>query len=191
MPAPGRGRPHRRHAIALLALGPLLAGCEALERMDYLDRIFEPERFARPVPAAQPQPEPLPPAASEPSTETVVAMEPLPDPAPLPARQRAAPPPAAPEPAALTEVEGESRLRSTVRRNPWLTRFWSELTAAQQLRVERQLRRAENPPAAEPAGAWDSMGLADRARLVFGDRPGPEAPDPSERREGSNWASRP
>lgn len=187
---PPAGRRGRRF-LAPLLLGALCGGCAAMERMDYLDRIFEPERFARPVPAAQPAPGGALP--SEPDAETVVAMEPLPDPVPLPASQRTAPSPPAREAVPATLPAGPddaTRLRATLRRNPWLTRFWSELTAAQQGRVEQRLRRGETP-AAEAAGAWDSMGLADRARLVFGDRPDPGGPGPGAPRGGANWASRP
>jgi hypothetical protein len=61
-----------------------------------------------------------------------------------------------------------------VRQHPWLTRFWSELRLTEQARIARQLPAAEDLP-----GTWDSMGLADRARLV--------APSADERR----WAGGP
>ncbi|MDO9708144.1 hypothetical protein [Paracraurococcus lichenis] len=170
----------------------LLPGCEALYQPTPFDRLFDPARYAAPAPAPAP-PAPPEPAAAPP--ETVVAMAPIPDPPEAtPAAARAA----GPEPAAAPAESEETRLRHALRRNPWLTRFWSELTAAQQVRVERGLRRAGTPPAEPvgtppegPAGAWDSMGLADRARLVLGPAGAPEAPGPAERREGSSWASRP
>ena len=136
----------------------------------------------------------------------VVAMEPRPNPPPSSAAadgnaQPTSRPRAAeqrPEtlagagsaaPQATTDPEARTRL--LVRQNPWLTRFWMELTPAQQSRVERQLRRGDVVLAvesAEPAVAWDSMGLADRAALIFGRGQPPERPAPPERRDGSTWA---
>ena len=121
-----------------------------------LDRLFDPERFgAKPAPAraAPPVPRAAPAPAPDPAP-TVVAMEPLPDPAPVAATHR--PPPAPPTPA-----DPDAALRQTVRQHPWLTRFWSELRPTGQARVARQL-----PAAGDLPGTWDSMGLADRARLV-------------------------
>jgi hypothetical protein len=89
-------------------------------------------------------------------------MEPLPDPEPVPASHRPVAPPEDPE----------ARLRQTIRQHPWVTRFWSELTVTEQARIARQLPEDDDPP-----GRWDSMGLADRARLV--------GTTPDERR----WAS--
>ncbi|MBD0273914.1 MAG: hypothetical protein ICV73_18550 [Acetobacteraceae bacterium] len=139
-------------------------------------------------------------------TGPVVAMEPRPNPPPSgsataadanaqPNRLRAAEP--RPETlagagsAAPQATDPEARTRLLVRQNPWLTRFWMELTPAQQTRVERQLRRGEVVLAvesSEPAVAWDSMGLADRAALIFGRGQPPERPVPQERRDGSIWA---
>lgn len=223
-PAPSRtnGKPARRRgALAPLLLALALPGCETLDRMDYLDRFFEPQ--ARQYAAAEPRPgsasaptadwtpqpgpdpaaEPLPPYATVADQGVqppgpVVAMEPRPNPPTAadagvpPNRTRAAEP--RPETfagagsAAPQATDPEARTRLLVRQNPWLTRFWMELTPAQQARVERQLRRGDVALAvenSEPAAAWDSMGLADRAALVFGrgDRPAPP-----ERRDGSIWA---
>jgi hypothetical protein len=155
------GRPY----LALLCLLPL-AGCAAMNQVTPLDRLFEPERFAaKPAPAqaSPPAPAPAPAPAPEPA---VVAMEPRPDPAPVPASHR--PPPA------VAPADPDAALRQTVRQHPWLTRFWSELRLTEQARIARQLPAAEDLP-----GTWDSMGLADRARLV--------APSADERR----WASGP
>jgi hypothetical protein len=155
------GRPY----LALLCLLPL-AGCAAMNQVTPLDRLFEPERFAaKPAPAqaSPPAPAPAPAPAPEPA---VVAMEPRPDPAPVPASHR--PPPA------VAPADPDAALRQTVRQHPWLTRFWSELRVTEQARIARQLPAAEDLP-----GTWDSMGLADRARLV--------APSADERR----WASGP
>ena len=153
--------PTRRPSLALLCLLPL-AGCAAMNQVTALDRFFEPERFgAKPAPVQAP---PRPQAAAP----AVAAMEPLPDPVPVPVSQRLPPPvPVAP-------ADPEAGLRQTVRQHPWLTRFWSELRLTEQARIARQLPAAEDLP-----GTWDSMGLADRARLV--------APPTDERR----WAGGP
>lgn len=150
-----------RRSAALLCLLLPLAGCEAMNRVTVLDRIFEPQRFGQTAPpprrAATPAPRPpavVPPPVAAPPAEppTVMVMEPRPDPAP-PTGQRPVAPPEDPE----------ARLRQTVRQHPWLTRFWSELTVAEQARIARQLPAGDDPP-----GRWDSMGLADRARLAGG-----------------------
>jgi hypothetical protein len=146
----------RRPIIAALML-LALAGCgavrevdSALRRVDVLDRVFDPGRYRvpPPPPAAPPEPEvqvkapepdPVPVAVAEPAPVAEAPRPPLADPAPEPL-----PPP-------VTTAE-------MLRRNPWMTRFWSELTANQQSRVSRRL------PTNAPA-RWDSMGLPDRARL--------------------------
>jgi hypothetical protein len=160
--------PTGRRIAALLCLLLPLAGCEAMNQVTVLDRIFEPERFG-PKPAPPPQAAPAPKPAPAPA---VVAMEPLPDPEPVPASPLAASPVAANHRPVAPPEDPEARLRQTVRQHPWLTRFWSELTITEQARIARQL-----PPDDDPPGTWDSMGLADRARLV--------GPPPDERR----WAS--
>ena len=161
------GRPF----LALLFLLSL-AGCQAMNQVTALDRLFEPERFgAKPAPARSERPAPrsapVPAPAPDPAP-TVVAMEPRPDPAPVPVAQRSAPPPP------VAPADPDAALRQTVRQHPWLARFWSELRPTEQARIARQLPAAEDLP-----GRWDSMGLADRARLV--------APSTEERR----WASGP
>lgn len=218
------GRPDRwGRAFAPLLIVLAVSGCEALERMDYLDRFFEPGLRPGPVYAAEPQLNPPaapamesgsqwgslsgPVVAMEPRPDpadwgsqppgSVVAMEPRPDPPAAPAgnrnlqagRVRAAEPQADAVPA--LEADPEARTRSLVRQNQWLTRFWMELTPAQQARVARQLRSGDVVLAAGsavPAAAWDSMGLADRAKLIFGNGRPLERPAPSERRESSTWA---
>jgi hypothetical protein len=56
-----------------------------------------------------------------------------------------------------------------LRQNPWLGRFWEEMTPAQQRRVAARLRRSpRRATAAEAPQIWDVMGLADREALVFG-----------------------
>lgn len=156
------GRP-----VLLCLLLPLV-GCAAMNQVTVLDRIFEPERFgakSEPVQAAPPEPAPVP--VPEPA---VVAMEPRPDPAtgPAPVAASHRPPP----PVGLADPD--AALRQTVRQHPWVTRFWSELRLTEQARIARHLPTAEDLP-----GTWDSMGLADRARLV--------APPTDQRR----WASGP
>lgn len=152
------------------------------------------------VVAMEPRPDPVDSPATDGNQRPsgpVVAMEPLPNPPSVSAgertvqagRVRAADP--RPDAVPAPEADPEARTRLLVRQNQWLTRFWMELTPAQQTRVERQLRSgdvvlaAEN---AEPAAAWDSMGLADRAKLVFGSGQPLERPAPPERRDGSTWA---
>jgi hypothetical protein len=214
----------RRRALAPVLLALALPGCEAMERMDYLDRFFEPTLAYRPVVAMDPAPAPLtdrhfqdsvvameprpnPPTARstadwDPPPGPVVAMEPRPNPPVTqaavaadgnaqPNRARAAEPPRQEAAAAPQAADPEARTRLLVRQNPWLTQFWMELTPAQQARVERQLQRGGMVLAAEraePAVAWDSMGLADRARLIFGGGQPLERPAPPERRDGSTWA---
>ncbi len=131
----------QRWPLVILALLP---ACEAaqgidarLRRIDLLDRVFEPARF-RPVPAPEPVPEP-------------VAI-PAPDPAPWF-------PEVEPEP--VRAADPALRTQALLRQQPWVTRFWSELTTAQQARVGRRLP-------GDSAARWDGMGLADRVALLFG-----------------------
>jgi hypothetical protein len=147
-----------RMPLTALAALLLLAGCqtvrevdEAMRRVDVLDRVFEPQRFRRPPPPPapavlekDPAPEPVVEAVAEPVAAPLAEpLPPLPEPEPEPVR--AAPP-------STAEV---------LRRNPWMTRFWSELTPAQQARVGRRLP-------GDSAARWDGMGLPDRARLLGG-----------------------
>lgn len=153
-----------------------------------------------PVVAMEPRPDPPYPLAADRGFQpgSVVAMEPRPNPPPQSASvegnaqaNRVRAPEPRPELPAASPADPESRTRLLVRQNPWLTQFWMELTPAQQSRVERQLRRGDVVLAAEkaePAAAWDSMGLADRAKLVFGNGQPLERPAPLERRDGSTWA---
>jgi hypothetical protein len=148
-----------------------------MTRMNYLDRFFDPERFAKPVEAAPAQAEQAPPAmaAAESLPPTVEAMEPRPNPPVAPPAERLPQPaPLAAATPAAEPADAELSLRYAVRQHRWLTRFWTELTPAQQRRVERQFRRGDGlPPGepADPAGRWDSMGLADRVALVLGGAP--------------------
>ncbi|GAA0603695.1 hypothetical protein GCM10009416_46630 [Craurococcus roseus] len=142
----------------------------------------------QPGPVVAMEPRPNPPSSSAAAAADVSAQPNRPRAAePRPETFAGAGSSAAPQ--ATTDPEARTRL--LVRQNPWLTRFWMELTPAQQSRVERQLRRGDVVLAvegAEPAVAWDSMGLADRAALIFGRGQPPERPAPPERRDGSTWA---
>ena len=111
-----------------------------------------PPRLAAPLPP----PEPIPVAAPVIEPGVLPPGWYVPDPPAAP-EEPVAPPPA-PDP--------EARLASLLRQNPWLVRFWSELTPAEQSRVTRALSRGGQ---AGPApAAWDPMGLRDRVELMFG-----------------------
>jgi hypothetical protein len=99
-------------------------------------------------------------ALHDPRPGPIRAMEPRPNP-PIGAEAR----PAGPESASVQE---------RVRRNPWLARFWEELSPAQRRRVAAGMRRATSGQE-EPAARWDVMGLEERAALVFGGGPRPVA----------------
>lgn len=144
-------RSTRLPSLALLCLFLPLAGCEAMNQVTVLDRLFEPERYGRkpaPVQASRPAPSRRPAPAP-----AVVAMQPRPDPVAVPVTHQPSSP--------VKSADPEAGLRQTVRQHPWLTRFWSELRVTEQARIARNLPAAEDLP-----GTWDSMGLADRARLV-------------------------
>jgi hypothetical protein len=193
----------RGRVLGLLLLAPAVSGCEAMDRMDYFDRFFEPASRPGPVLAMDPVANPGDYAPSSPDAgpqpRFVRAMEPIANPgdyapsaerAPQTASVRATEP--RPSPAAPAEADPESRTRLLVRQNPWVTRFWMELTPTQQARVERQLYGRSNLRLAagqtDSAAAWDLMGLADRVALVFGGAPPVERPAPAERRGGSTLA---
>lgn len=171
-------RPWPRLGAALL-LGAAIGACTQLDQatrhVDALDRVFEPERFRPPVAG--------PPKA--PSAEAATGAEPAPMPAegmadvpPLTARPEPGTglppgwyvpdPPTAPEtPAAPpASLDPAARIAVLLRQNPWIVRFWSELTPAEQGRVTRALSRRGAPGLAPVA--WDPMGLADRVELLFG-----------------------
>lgn len=152
--------------------------------------------------AMEPALDPSPGSRAGRSTDAddIVAMEPIPNPPAAPSRERSATQfaarvaePTAGAAAPSPEVDAESRTRSLVRQNGWLTRFWMELTPAQQGRVARRLNRGDAQPGTgargEAEAAWDRMGLADRAALVFGGgQPGqPPAPaEPGDNPPGDN-----
>jgi hypothetical protein len=180
--------PATRRGGAALRLIPLLlalAGCEAMREMDYLDRVFEPERFQTaqrlppPVPVA-PSPSPAPPVAMplpdapiEPTRPTGALADPLAAPAPDPLASPLSAPSIEAEPDTIRTVEAPpQRARQATRQQPWMTRFWAQLTPSQRARVETRLRRQNGTPPAEAPVVWDSMGLADRVRLAADDAPG-------------------
>lgn len=167
-----------------------------MERMDYLDRFFEPKVQTASVAAAEPQWNAAAPWGAESVAQPapVVAMEPIPNPAPSSATDptphrasaRAAEPRPNPSASSPPQTDMASRARTLVRQNRWLTQFWMELTPEQQTRVQRQLRRGNVQLAAEraePAAIWDPMGLTDRVNLIFGGAPPGERPAPPERRD--------
>ena len=155
----------RKSALLLVALLVPVACTpavdERLRRIDLLDRVFEPERFRTPPPGppavATAVPGPVTPLDPMPATDPLAV--PMPDPA---ARSWFDAPAA--EPMVAPPTDPALRRRALLRQQPWLSRFWSALTPAQQQRVQRRM-----PGEAEPAAAWDSMGLTDRVTLVFGE----------------------
>jgi hypothetical protein len=164
-----------------MVLALALAGCavdSAMRRADALDRVFEPERFAAPsaeAPVGGPPNAPIPVAAVSgfASLESDVAASP--QPGVLPPGWYVPDPPAGPEefatspdPAPLSPAPPSPAQRTAglLRQNPWVARFWSELTQAEQIRVTRALAR--RGAAATAPAAWDPMGLQDRVDLLFG-----------------------
>lgn len=137
----------QRWPLVILALLPAYEAAQGIDarlrQIDLLDRVFEPERF-RPVPAPAPVPEPVP--APEP-----IAIQ-APDPAPWYPE---------PDPEPVRAADPALRTQALLRQQPWVTRFWSELTTAQQARVGRRLP-------GDSAARWDGMGLAERVALLFG-----------------------
>lgn len=66
-----------------------------------------------------------------------------------------------------------------MRREPWLTRFWEELTPAQRRRIQSRIRRQQPPPAQsteEAARHWDGLGLPERTELLYGRPSGSDSP---------------
>lgn len=164
-----RFRHPARHLARLLALVGLvgLGACgqaarvdDALRRIDVLDRVFEPDRFRqRPAEVARLQPIPQPPPEAPPLPKepepTIAVIEPVPEPVVERVPE--------PQPGPPTEAAPPQRMPTAdvLRREPWLTRFWSELTPNQQSRVTRRLPQ-------RTAERWDGLGLPERARLFGG-----------------------
>jgi hypothetical protein len=188
-------------APALLAL-LMVSGCETLERMDYLDRFFEPTAYARSIDASERRPIPPPNSAPEgdPRLEVIPSAAPLRDPAqqiesdPTPQhglvrtlkRQANQPP--------LSGEDWDAWTRRIVRENRWLTQFWADLTPTQQLRIERRMQHGTARLAGEhtePEAIWDTMGLADRAKVAFADDSPSDRPEPVETSEPSVLVDRP
>jgi hypothetical protein len=186
-------------APALLAL-LMVSGCEALERMDYLDRFFEPTAYARPIDVSERRSIPLPNLEGDPRSEVLPSAASLHDPAqqiesdptpqhgPVRTLKRQANQPS------LSGEDRDAWTRRIVRENRWLTQFWAELTPAQQLRIERRMQRGTARLAGEhtePEAIWDTMGLADRARVAFGDDSPSDHPEPIKTSEPSVLVDRP
>jgi hypothetical protein len=100
-------------------------------------------------------------ACADPRPGPIRAMEPRPNPPPAQPTQTAA------------AVEPTAAVSTRLRRDPWLARFWEELTPAQQRRVAAamQRRRGAGGQAADPGGSWDVLGLEERVALVSGRAP--------------------
>jgi hypothetical protein len=148
-----------RRALSGIVLALVLGGCAvdaAMRRADTLDRVFEPERFRAPAPAGGPPKDPIPVVAPLPAPGVLPPGWYVPDPPTAPEAPEPPPPP----------VDPAARLAGLLRQNPWLARFWSELTPAEQTRVTRALAR-RGAPGVAPA-AWDPMGLQERVELLFG-----------------------
>ncbi|MFM2148567.1 MAG: hypothetical protein RLZZ187_873 [Pseudomonadota bacterium] len=164
---------------AAFLLGAALGACAAQDQAqrpaDASPRIAQRDR-ARP-PAARPltvpraearvaaDPAPTPPDAAPEEPPLLARPEPGTG---LPPGWYVPEPPDAPEAAAELPValDPVARIAGLLRQNPWLTRFWSELTPGEQSRVTRALARRGAPGPAP--NTWDPMGLADRVELLFG-----------------------
>jgi hypothetical protein len=171
-------RPWLRLGAAFL-LGAALSACTAQDQAqrpaDASVRTAQRDR-ARP-PAARPltvpraeatvaaDPAPMPPDAAPEEPPLLARPEPGTG---LPPGWYVPEPPDAPEAAAELPVvlDPVTRMAVLLRQNPWLTRFWSELTPVEQSRVTRALARRGAPGPAP--NSWDPMGLADRVELLFG-----------------------
>lgn len=194
-------QPHNWRRVPALLVFLAVSGCEALNRMDYLDQFFDasgylerhggpaqsPNRLAQTAVPVDPDWEPAP----APATSQRPAPSITPDTAPqrTPARTSEPPPSTAPP-----VPDGTVWVRNTVRRNQWLVRDWAQLNSAQQIRVERRLRSDSIRLVTEykeSAAIWDIMGLAERATLAFGDAHSYAGPAPAETRDASLSVNRP
>ncbi len=175
----------------------MLGGCETMRQMDYLDRYLEPQAardrragtlagappppLPPPVPSTrggQPAqaPTPAPPAEVLPTEPTGALADAAPPPAAVweeppaaPAASPGAPPGASP--GAPPVADTARATRSGPRQQPWMTRFWAQLTPAQRARVETRLRRRDGTSATQAPVVWDQMGLADRVSLAADEAP--------------------
>jgi hypothetical protein len=75
-------------------------------------------------------------------------------------------------PAPRRRPAAATSLPERVRREPWMTRFWAELTPAERRRVQARLRHRDPAVAsqADAAKQWDPLGLPQRNALLFGSR---------------------
>ena len=158
--------------LACLGLVVALGGCAADAG---LGRIGQPGRV--PAPASLPDPpaavlpkDPVPVVAEMPEAPPAATLAPelAWEPGTLPPGWYIPDPPDAPE-HPVVQPDPAQRMANLLRQNAWLTRFWSELSPAEQLRVTRALARRGAQPLLAPA-AWDPMGLQDRVELLFGRR---------------------
>jgi len=98
-------------------------------------------------------------AQLNPRPEPIRAMEPRPN----PPSSRAATIQQAPD--------KNADLQEQLRRDRWVTLFWSELTSDQRQRIARRMQHAAPSLAGDRDGQaryWDVMGLEDRLKLVRG-----------------------
>jgi len=187
--------------LTTLLLLMAVSGCQALDRMDYLDRFFEPSAECNPCSALE-----GPTVSALPATANLDAgrghsptTAPPPD-AVSPTPSQGSQPKSSPrrgsgsQPVPSPQPNAEENTRLAVRQHRWLMQSWSELTSAQQIRIERQLHRGSVDRTAErtePAAIWDTMGLADRIKLNSGNGQLFENFSPTEPRSKSIWAGNP
>jgi hypothetical protein len=157
-----------------LGLAVALGGCAAdggAGRAGLPGRIPAPANLPDPPSLGQPK-DPVPVVAEMPEGASAATLAPelTWEPGTLPPGWYIPDPPAAPEDP-VVPPDPAQRMANLLRQNAWLTRFWSELSPAEQLRVTRALARRGAQPLAAPA-AWDPMGLQDRVELLFGRRGG-------------------
>lgn len=110
-------------------------------------------------------PERNPPFAEAPSTLPPVQAGPGIFAEPLDDLPPSSPPRRAAAPAPADQSGGAS---AQLRRNPWIARFWSQLSGTQRSQVAGRLQLGQ----AEAAREWDRMGLGDRLRLLYGEGAG-------------------
>jgi hypothetical protein len=169
--------------------------------MDYLDRFFEPSAESNPSRMMKSSTAPAFPATAEIDSglgrSPTTALSPA-SMSPTPGRVLQTKSPnrrgSGLQPIPSPQFDAEERTRLAVRQHRWLMRSWSELTSAQQVRIERQLRQGSVGRTAERtelAAIWDTMGLVDRTKLNFGNSQLFENSLPTEQRGESIWAGSP
>jgi hypothetical protein len=168
-------------SLALL-ISLMVSGCETLDRMDYLDQVFDPagysERHKKPEQRSN-----LPSHVVLPASPTIEQQPTLEAASVQNSSQQniqSAPPRHGivqsrdflPSSSLQAQQSDTTWVRDTVRQNNWLMRDWAQLTPSQQMRVERQLENGKvtfTTEYTEPASIWDTLGLPDRAALAFKD----------------------